>query len=414
MAYRDDISALSPDHLWVLDPALTDSVGSLTVTNTGMATTGTAICEDITNSLTSNGTSDRLSVATSTDLDGALDRKAVCGWFRATAIQLPPKSVYREGTSNNQFNLVMWAGNNLMLDVVNGSTVVQAFADQVCQPNRAYHILARVEGTGFGNKVELYVDGVKQSTTEPANGQLGAATLGSRTAAEWADPSGSTEVGNATVLLNAPVNGNYAMWASFSGADAQLTDTEIREELFEKGALPGTTISAGTEAAMQTSLDALADSARGDEPLNIRIEAVTGDGDLTLSADNITHDALASIHVQYMGTGTLTWTNTNGSDASIGSTPNGGTINFVTPAVLTVSPLISGTEVRYYDAGTTTELAGVESSGTSYNSSVSASSVDIVIHKEEYENLRISGVDMTSGDVTVPIQQIFDRQYENA
>ena len=98
------------------------------------------------------------------------------------------------------------------------------------------------------------------------------------------------------------------MW---DGSDADLTDTEIRETLFELGALAGTTISSGSESAMQTSLDALADTVRGNEPLNIRVEEVTGDGDLTLSADNITHDDLASIHVQYLGSGTLTWQNTN-------------------------------------------------------------------------------------------------------
>ena len=343
MAYRDDINALNPDHLWVLDPALTDSVGSLTITNTGCSTSGAQICEDITTSLQSNGTGDRLSIATSSDVDGALDRKAVCGWFRTTAIQLPPKSVYREGTTGNQFNLVLWAGNNLMLDVVNGSTVVQAFADQVCAVNRAYHLFARVEGTGFGNKVELYVDGIKQSITSPANGQLGAATLGARTAAQWSDPSGATEVGNTTVLLNGLVNGEYAMWATWSGANAQLTDTEIREVLFEKGAVASQTISSDTEANMQTALDAFADTVRPDEPLNIRVEALSGGGDLTLNADNITHDPKASIHVQYMGTDTLTWVNENGSNASIGSTPNGGTINFVEAVNVKVTALDSTT-----------------------------------------------------------------------
>ena len=79
------------------------------------------------------------------------------------------------------------------------------------------------------------------------------------------------------------------------------------------------------------------------------LHTVTGDGNLTLNADNITHNQYASIHVQYMGTGTLTWNNTNGSDASIGSTPNGGTITFVESVPVKVTVL---------DASDFSEIAG--------------------------------------------------------
>ena len=189
----------------------------------------------------------------------------------------------------------MWAGNAIMLDIIEGTTIRQAISNQICQPNRAYHIFTRFEGSSFGNKIELYIDGIKQDVTIPESGIIGFATLGARTAGEFADPSGTTEVGNSTVLCNATVNGSYNYWATFTDAAAQnLTDAQIREELFEKGALPGVTITSGTEAAMQTQLDSLANSIRPDEPLNIRVEAVTGDGDLTLSANNITHDPLGS------------------------------------------------------------------------------------------------------------------------
>ena len=150
----------------------------------------------------------------------------------------------------------------------------------------------------------------------------------------------------------------------FSGANAVLTDTEIREVMFEKGAPPDVTIT------NQAGLDALADTVRGNAPLCIRVDA---GGPLSLTADNVTFDPLASIHVQWMGTGTLNWTNSNGSNASIGSTPNGGTLNFINPATLTVNGLIDGAEVRIYDnevaniGNNDTELAGVESnSGTTF------------------------------------------------
>jgi hypothetical protein len=90
---------------------------------------------------------------------------------------------------------------------------------------------------------------------------------------------------------------------------------------------------------MQTALDVYADTVRPDAPLCIRIEAVTGGGDFALDLDNITFDPLASIHVQYTGTDTLTLTNLNGSDASIISTPEGGTVEVVKNVDIDVSCL---------------------------------------------------------------------------
>jgi len=415
LAYRDDILALNPDALFTFDGDLVDSVSLSAATGNNIDYGTELICEDISNNLLFNATDDSVSGAGigAVDPRSTLNRKAVCGWLRATSIQGPPKNVYREGTTeSNQYNIVMWAGNNLLFDVVTNDSCIQAFSDRVITPNRVFHIFTRIEGTGFGNKVELYLDGVKQSTTEPINGELGTADLAARSGQVWGS-SVNGEVGNEPVLLNAGINFNYAMWAFFSGANAQLTDAEIREELFEKGAAPGVTISAGTETAMQLALDGLSSTIRPDEPLNIRVEEVTGGGTLNLTADNITHNKQASIHVQYMGSGTLNWTNTNGSNASIGSTPNGGTINFVNPATLTLGPLVIDSKVRIYDAGTTTELAGIESSSNIFTTSIGVNSVDIVIHKEDYEYIRLEGVDTSGGDVNVPINQLFDRNYEN-
>ena len=410
MAYRDDIIALGPDHLWVFDGVtlLADQVGSLNATTTGTVNTGGLICEDTaTGSTTSNDTGDRMAIGTSATVTGDLTRKAIGGWFRVTAVQPPPKSIYGEGTTNNQMRFVLWAGNAVMLDIVISNVVTQLFLPRTLATNRAFHLFMTWEGTGFASEVKLYLDGV-----EVDSAAVTVTTLLSRAAGEWSDPASTTEVGNRTVLLNGGVNFNYSMWASW-GNKVLPTATEIREELFEKGALPGVTISSDTEVNMQTALDVLADTTRGDEPLNIRVEGVSGGGTLNLTADNIVHSPLASIHVQYTGTDTLNWTNTNGSNASIGSTTNGGTLNFINPAVLTLSPLITDSEVRIYDAGTTTEIAGIESSGTSFQTSINVNSVDIVVHKEDYEYVRVTGVDTSGGDLTVPIDQVFDRNYSN-
>ncbi|MHC4074181.1 MAG: hypothetical protein ACYTGS_19500, partial [Planctomycetota bacterium] len=82
-------------------------------------------------------------------------------------------------------------------------------------------------------------------------------------------------------------------------------------------------------------------------------------------------------------------------------------------ATLTLTGLQLNTEVRVFTAGTTTEVAGVENSGTSFSATINVPSVDIVIHSLGYEYQKIEGAD-TSANLTLPIQQRLDRNYQNA
>ncbi len=414
MAYSADIDALGCQHRWSFDGDYLDDVGSANGTNTGTIATDAAICKDATNCITSNGVGDRVTIPNTADINNsAQSQKAIGGWFMATAVNTPFTNIWNEGNTTTGFRMVMGFGNAITFEVDGAGGNNQIYSDTTLVANRAYHLLLKFSGNGFDNEVSAYLDGVKQLDANPADRQPDYATLAARTPCELSDPAGTVGLNGNTLLIVGVVNGKYNQWASFNGTAAALTDTEIREELFEKGAIPDTIISAGTESAMQTALDLLANTVRPNEPLCIEIEAVTGDGDLTLDADNITFDPLASIHISYLGTGTLTWKNLNGSDASIVATPNGGTITLVNPATLNITGLVAGSEIRIYTAGTTTELAGIESSGTSFNQSIEASSIDISILSLGYENKRIKAVDMTSGDVTIDANQQADRQYEN-
>jgi len=101
-----------------------------------------------------------------------------------------------------------------------------------------------------------------------------------------------------------------------------------------------------------------------------------------------------------------------GPNSSI-NTNTGPNINvLVPPSVLTLTGLQLNSEVRVYEAGTTNELAGVENSTTVFTASIDAPSVDIRIASLQYIYIKISAVD-TSSDTTLPIQQQFDRNYEN-
>lgn len=82
-------------------------------------------------------------------------------------------------------------------------------------------------------------------------------------------------------------------------------------------------------------------------------------------------------------------------------------------STLTLTGLKVNSEVRVFEAGTQTEVAGIENSGTSAAFEITVSEVDIVVLALQYENIRIAGISTVS-DITVPIQQAFDRNYANA
>lgn len=91
------------------------------------------------------------------------------------------------------------------------------------------------------------------------------------------------------------------------------------------------------------------------------------------------------------------------------ATDSGGT---TTVTVLTLAGLQVNSEVRVFIAGTENEIAGIENSGTSFSANISVDSVDIVVHSLAYEYLRSDGVD-TTGNLTLPVQQRVDRNYNN-
>jgi hypothetical protein len=94
-----------------------------------------------------------------------------------------------------------------------------------------------------------------------------------------------------------------------------------------------------------------------------------------------------------------------------GSVKINNTVN-VTLTGLITSP---ATEVRVYEAGTTTEIDGVEdeASGSFIFSAEASSDVDIIIHNVEYVPIRIESFTIPSTAVSIPISMRFDRNYSN-
>jgi hypothetical protein len=131
----------------------------------------------------------------------------------------------------------------------------------------------------------------------------------------------------------------------------------------------------------------------------------------------------------------VTPTNTGDEDIYVSATTGTVTVNVAsgatTPSIrsagaivnvvagqttLTLTGIVAGSEVRFYTAGTQTELAGTESSGTSfaYTYTYAANSyVDIVVHHVDYNYYRVNNYLLGSGDSSLPVSQIFDRNYLN-
>jgi hypothetical protein len=405
MAYGDNI--LDADHKWSFNNTLVDSVGSLdaTASATGFATV--QVSRDTTRSLVTDGRDDSAQTALGVTQDGT--RKIISGWFRTNQIQGPPVCVYKEGGTSG-IHIYLWAGNNVLVEVKDsaGTLNTQLYSNFALTNNRNYHFTVKYETSSFDNSVKFYIDGIEQTRAIP-NKVLGQASFSTYTGvATWGENT-DIQPGGASVIIKAPVNGYYSNWWSFSGNGAQKTDEQIRELLFAPGAIPQDIITSGTQANMQSQLDALANSTRGDFPLNILVQAVTGDGDLNLSADNIKFPSRSSLHVRYEGTGTLRWTNNNGSDAKLGS----GNVVFQNPFTLTLTNIQPNTEIRVYEAGTTNEIAGEESNITgSFSTTVSVSSVDIRIASLSYRITSLLGVNITS-NVSIALSQFEDRNYFN-
>ena len=413
MAYSDDILALNPDHHWKFDGNVTDSEGALTTTATGLIYTGPALCEDVTNSMFTDADNDSAQANSSSNINGQTNGFIWAGWFMPSEWQLPPVRIVGDGgfTEGEQLQIAMGYGNNIVFEFWDSGDLLQIAGDTPLIPTRHYHLAI---GVTASNELVGYLDGVKQTDTVDAQAGSG---LDARTSGiRWGGVQKSNHdsnnpsfgIGSNKLLLVSNKNGYYNQWATWNN---DLTDTQIREELFEKGALPHFTVPTGTQIAMQSSLDSISITHRPNVPLCIRIEDVSGGGDLNLLAEGITFDPLASIHIQWMGTGTLTWENDSNSDASIYSAPNGGTVIIENPANLTINGIIVGAEVRIYDdeipgdGAHNTELAGTENNGTtSFVYAHAGATNDIVIQMiaTGYEEIKLNHT-LTSENQTITL-----------
>ncbi len=414
MAYRDVFVAKGFQHLWECDGNVNDSIGAANGTNTGGILTRPAIATDATNCYSTNGTGDRIVIPNTTDINnGSHERKLIVLWFNADQFIQFFTRIYSEGnTGTNQFFIAMGVGNSLTFEVRKSGVSTQAYSGSISiVPNRKYMLSMYISGTNHENILRAWIDNKLMTSYDgETNGQLNFTTLDARTPCEVGDPSGTVQINGTSIVQTAPVIGDWNYIGSLTGA--AVTQADI-DELFAEGAILSAeyTITSGTEANMQAQIDALNNTIMGNTPLSLHIQAVTGDGDLTLDSGTLTFNELAGLDIKYEGTGTLTWRNTDANASTFY-----GNVSIENPRNLTINFTQTATEVRIYDDDGVnaqdfgTELAGIESSaGTSfvYSHAGTTNAVVVQLIKENYEEER-RRLTLTNSDQTLTITQVFD------
>ena len=414
ITYQESVLSLNPDHYWPLNGDYIDIASGLnwTVRSGSPSFTAVPLTRGRSNAWTVSAQGQEAGPANSNQINGQSETtRSMGGWIRFSEVQASFVMFYEEGGSVNNIAFLMGIGGILIAQLADtGDDNVHAYSDFALQPNRNYHIMFRFDYNST-DRFELLVDGVVQVSTfgNPLTSAGGHLDAHSGDIA-FGDSSDSLEVFGTDINFPAATTAYYQDWATWT---IFITDSETRISLFEQGVRGDIQITSGTQAEMQTQLDAFASTVQPNSDCTFRIGACT-DGDFTLDFDNITFDEGTTLQVQYLGVDVLTANNLNGSNLDAGkiSTLNGGTVNIVTPSQVTVAGLQPNTEVRIFEAGTTTEIGGIESTSGNFITSVQTNSVDISVINLQFQNVRIKNVNTTT-DAFIPVVQQVDRQYLN-
>ncbi len=135
---------------------------------------------DVTHCLTTNGRTDRVTLPTTTDINGQVAKKAFGGWFMVTAIQLPPCRIYGEGDATQSFAMILGMGNRVTFEVDDPSFTLQVYSDSPLVVDRPYHLYMEFYGSADGDVLKAYVDGVEQTVYLNDDSIPGAANLTTR------------------------------------------------------------------------------------------------------------------------------------------------------------------------------------------------------------------------------------------
>ena len=255
-----------------------------------------------------------------------------------------------------------------------------------------------VAGTGYAVSDVITLDNGATITVDTLSGSAVATftvtTQGRRTASgttltqESVAPTGGTGFTLTPDVDN--LESSAVEWNTATNPSSALANTS-----FTKGTAPTHAIEFGTTS-----------------PLNMTLTNVTLTG---YNASDAAKDSALWIR---RTSGTVTITISGGTTPSYKT--DGATVVISSNKTVTFTGMKDNTEVRVYTAGTTTELAGIETAttGTTDDRSFAAAisggtNTDIMIHNVNYESIRIEGFSWPTSDQDFPISQRLDRNFSN-
>jgi hypothetical protein len=356
-SYEDEILAITntPQHLWTLQNHYTDTgdwayhYDANTTSNgsPGFSTSTPLLCRGDThafhltaaNQFTSPNENYDNPRSENDDYNAAHNIQYKAFWCRLDRYHQTPSIVMEEGANVNDMCLVIGFGNILLANALSDAADVQAFSNRPLKPNRTYHVMLKIEGSGYDNELALFIDGVRQS--RDSGNPWGQATFllhNGDLCFGWNQQTGTygqMNIGGTVLQIGTAIGTRYSHWCSWH--DKEVTNTEIADTMFELGVGPDFTISSASPAAMQTAMEAYDDTTHDDASLVFYIDAPTGETNLTLTLTNQVFDEDTSLQVQWRGGGALTLINVGTSNlvASKASNPWGGSITIVETAPIT-------------------------------------------------------------------------------
>ena len=395
---------LGADHYWTFNNSITDAVGTQDLTATGTTFAATQLCDFLSNSGLTNARTDHWDAPTGVATIGNQGTiHCVAGWFQVNSIQGPPCIIFSEYDTTEQFSILLGYGNTLLFDCSTSTTALQLYSDVIIDLNRPYHVMAKFDsGTG---KFEAFLDGLPVTTSLNNNDFSDIGTLPARSQIEFGSDRAGTGIGGQALTLASSTNMNFCSWAMWSG-DYLPNEAETRVDMFGRGTLANNTIT------NQTGLNALNNSTIGaanEKPAGI---IITGNGTIDLTATNIIFNDLLSVDIVYTGTGTVNFTNSGTSNATTFICTNGGKVNILNNFNVTFTGAENNTEIRIFEAGTITELDGIENTSGDFVASIKEGLVDVRIVSIDFSIREIFNLSVTQ-DFTFQVDQFIDRVYEN-
>ena len=361
MAIRTYLQSLGAQHLLDLDNNVngtSDDLGSSSIPtavslNSYSSFDTKPVCEGVTHSLksvTDTGNVTGATIGTRDDINDRSDiyqKYTIILWVNQADI-FNTTCIYKQGGGTNNFAfmggaLTTWQAAD------SGEPFLIVQSKSLTQADRPYLLSGvwerHTEHAGSGNRVLFYINGVLQGVSE-------------LTGTDKFPSHGSIHIGNSGNALQSfaeatfrtqTVEKNMNFWATFN--DQNLTAQDYRD-IFERMTFSEALIPADTVANQQAALDALSGTTFENVNCAIRILQATDVTNYRLFVDNITFNAddnIKDISVQFVGSGTLTLENTNGTEIKYVSTPaevetnsgiltGGGSINVVLNTTRVTTP----------------------------------------------------------------------------